>query len=154
VLHPDNGGPMKGATLLATLERLEVLASFSRPVASNGNLYSEALVRTIKYRSDFPQTTRADLASASAWVAAFAAWYNNTQQHSAISFITPAQRHAGGDLALPARRDRVYNAATAGHPECWSSATRNGAGRELRQWQHIGQQSRHSLVRESSYHRK
>jgi transposase InsO family protein len=30
VLHSDNGGPMKGATMLATLQRLGVVASFSR----------------------------------------------------------------------------------------------------------------------------
>ena len=31
VLHADNGGPMKGATMVVTLERLGVLPSFSRP---------------------------------------------------------------------------------------------------------------------------
>jgi hypothetical protein len=31
VLPADNGGPMKGATLLATLQRLGVMPSFSRP---------------------------------------------------------------------------------------------------------------------------
>ena len=36
-LHSDNGAPMKGATLLATLERLGVAASFSRPAVSDDN---------------------------------------------------------------------------------------------------------------------
>jgi len=35
VYHADNGGPMKGATMLATLERLGVAPSFSRPRVSN-----------------------------------------------------------------------------------------------------------------------
>ena len=43
VLHADNGGPMKGATMLATLERLGVIPSFSRPSVSDDNAYSEAL---------------------------------------------------------------------------------------------------------------
>ena len=30
VLHADNGGPMKGGTMLSTMERLGVAASFSR----------------------------------------------------------------------------------------------------------------------------
>jgi hypothetical protein len=30
VLHSDNGGPMKGATMLATLQRLGVVPSFKR----------------------------------------------------------------------------------------------------------------------------
>ena len=35
VLHPDNGGPMKASAMVATLERLGVLPSFSRPRVSN-----------------------------------------------------------------------------------------------------------------------
>jgi len=31
VLHSDNGSPMNGATMLATLQRLGVVPSFSRP---------------------------------------------------------------------------------------------------------------------------
>jgi transposase InsO family protein len=52
-LHSDNGGPMKGATMLATLQRLGVVASFSRPRVSEDNPYSEALFRTLKYRPGF-----------------------------------------------------------------------------------------------------
>ena len=37
VLHSDNGAPMKGATFLATLEKLGVQSSFSRPRVSNDN---------------------------------------------------------------------------------------------------------------------
>jgi len=46
VFHADNGGPMKGSTMLATLQRLGVIASFSRPSVSDDNPYSEALFRT------------------------------------------------------------------------------------------------------------
>ena len=37
VLHSDNGSPMKGATMLATLQKLGVIPSFSRPACSNDN---------------------------------------------------------------------------------------------------------------------
>ncbi len=37
VLHSDNGSPMKGATMLATLQQLGVIPSFSRPACSNDN---------------------------------------------------------------------------------------------------------------------
>ena len=40
VLHADNGSPMKGATMLATLERLGVIPSFSRPAVSDDNPFS------------------------------------------------------------------------------------------------------------------
>ncbi|SNX67529.1 integrase-like protein [Cereibacter ovatus] len=49
VLHADNGSPMKGATMKVTMERLGVIASFSRPRVSNDNPFSEALFRTCKY---------------------------------------------------------------------------------------------------------
>jgi transposase InsO family protein len=48
VLHSDNGSPMKGATMLATLQRLGVVPSFSRPSVSNDNPYSESLFGTMK----------------------------------------------------------------------------------------------------------
>ncbi|WP_159078744.1 DDE-type integrase/transposase/recombinase [Orrella marina] len=35
ILHSDNGSPMKGATMLATLQRLGVVPSFSRPSVSD-----------------------------------------------------------------------------------------------------------------------
>jgi hypothetical protein len=56
VLHADNGGPMKGATMLATLQRLGVVPSFSRPSVSDDNPYSEALFRTLKYCPEYPST--------------------------------------------------------------------------------------------------
>jgi transposase InsO family protein len=37
VLHSDNGGPMKGSTMLATLQWLGIVPSFSRPRGSDDN---------------------------------------------------------------------------------------------------------------------
>ena len=125
VLHADNGGPMKGATMVATLERLGVLASFSRPSVSNDNPFSESLFRTLKYRPEYPAQPFADLATARAWVRAFVHWYNTEHLHSAIRFVTPDDRHAGRDLALLAARHLVYERARARSPERWSGAVRN-----------------------------
>lgn len=125
VLHADNGSPMKGATMVTTLERLGVLPSFSRPGVSNDNPFSEALFRTLKYCPAFPTQPFADLAAASAWVAAFVQWYNHDHQHSAIRFVTPEQRHTGRDVALLAQRHTLYTAARDRTPERWSGATRN-----------------------------
>lgn len=125
VLHADNGGPMKGATMVATLERLGVLPSFSRPRVSNDNPFSESLFRTLKYRPEYPAQPFVDLAAARAWVSAFVRWYNTTHLHSGIRFVTPADRHAGRDVALLAARHIVYAAAHRRHPERWSGRTRN-----------------------------
>jgi transposase InsO family protein len=66
VLHSDNGSPMKGATMLATLQRLGVVPSFSRPSVSDDNPYSEALFRTLKYCPEYPSTGFATVADARA----------------------------------------------------------------------------------------
>lgn len=125
VLHADNGSPMKGATMLATLERLGVVASFSRPSVSNDNAYSEALFRTLKYRPAFPRGPFATRTDAITWMTAFVQWYNTHHQHSALRFVTPAARHAGTDHAQLAARRALYARARNRTPTRWRGATRN-----------------------------
>lgn len=126
VLHQDNGGPMKGATLKATLETLGVLASYSRPRVSDDNPFSEALFRTLKYRPEYPNKPFESLEAARKWVAEFVRWYNEEHLHSAIGFVTPTSRHRGTDLAILENRRAVYEAARRRHPERWS--------RHVRKW--------------------
>ena len=125
VLHSDNGSPMKGATMLATLQALGVRPSFSRPAVSNDHPYSESLFKTLKYRPTYPQRPFADLLAARQWVGTFVHGYNEDPRHSAIGFVTPAERHAGRDTALLRKRVEVYEAAKEKHPERWSGTTRN-----------------------------
>ena len=124
-LHSDNGSPMKGATLLATLHDLGVIPSFSRPSVSNDNPYSESLFRTLKYRPEYPEDVFTNLHGARTWVRWFVDWYNNQHLHSSIQFLTPAQRHAGLDAEILARREQVYRDARARHPQRWSGNIRN-----------------------------
>jgi transposase InsO family protein len=124
-LHSDNGGPMKGSTMLATLERLGVVPSFSRPRVSGDNPYSEALFRTLKYRPAYPKGPFEDIEAARRWVADFVDWYNHNHLHSSIRFVTPADRHAGRDRAILAERGVVYRKAKARKPERWSGSVRN-----------------------------
>jgi len=125
VLHSDNGSPMKGATMLATLQALGVAPSFSRPAVSNDNPYSESLFKTMKYRPAYPHQAFEDLLAARQWVGVFVQWYNHEHRHSAIRFVTPAQRHEGLDVPLLEKRAIVYEAAKQQRPERWSGATRN-----------------------------
>ena len=98
-VHADNGGPMKGATMLAALQRVGSVPSFSRPSVSHDNPFSESLFRTLKYGPLYPTTPCARLDAARAWVATFMPWSHDEQLHRGIRFTTPASR--------------------------WSSATRN-----------------------------
>ncbi len=125
VLHSDNGGPMKGSTMLATLKRLGIVESFSRPHVSDDNPYSESLFRTLKYRPTYPRGAFASIEAAREWVADFVAWYNTEHLHSAIGFVTPDDRHTGKDEAIFAKRERIYQTARKRNPERWAGDTRN-----------------------------
>ena len=125
VLHSDNGSPMKGATMLSTLQRLGVMPSFSRPSVSDDNPYSEALFKTLKYHPGFPDKPFDSLQEARQWVAGFQQWYNEGHRHSGLKFVTPAQCHRGEDAAILERRHALYVAAKENQPERWSGPTRN-----------------------------
>lgn len=90
---------MKGATMLATLQRLGVMPSFSRPSVSNDNPFSEALFKTLTYQPGAPSQPFANLEAARQWVAGFVIWYNEEHRHGALPFVTPGQRHRGEDHA-------------------------------------------------------
>lgn len=125
VLHADNGGPMKGATMLATLHKLGVVPSFSRPSVSNDNPYSESLFRTMKYRPEYPLKPFENLDQAQAWVDGFVFWYNTQHLHSAIRYVTPDDRHFGREESILSNRRKVYKTAREQNPERWSNEIRN-----------------------------
>lgn len=124
VLHADNGAPMKSQTLQAKLYELGITPSHSRPRVSNDNPFSESLFRTLKYCPSWPSQGFESLESARQWVEKFMHWYNNEHRHSAIRFVTPAQRHAGRDAEILSRRKQVYEMAKQRNPHRWSGETR------------------------------
>ena len=124
-IHADNDGPMKGATMLATMQKLGIMPSFSRPSVSNDNPFSEALFKTLKYCPQYPSLPFLSIESAREWVATFVAWYNEDHLHSAISFTTPSSRHSGEDSLILQKRAEVYRKARVNKPLRWSQNTRN-----------------------------
>ncbi len=125
VLHSDNGGPMKGATMLATLHKLGVVPSFSRPSVSNDNPYSESLFRTMKYRPEYPLKPFENIEQAQSWVDGFVFWYNTQHLHSSIRYVTPDDRHFGREEHILANRRKVYEKARSQNPNRWSKNIRN-----------------------------
>lgn len=125
VLHSDNGGPMKGSTMLATLQRLGVVPSFNRPGVSNDNPFSESLFRTLKYRPEYPSQPFASEQGAQRWVDTFVDWYNTEHLHSEIRFVTPDDRHYGRETAILNKRKEVYAQARQKNPNRWTGQTRN-----------------------------
>lgn len=127
VLHSDNGSPMKGATMLATLYQLGITPSNSRPRVSNDNPYAESIFKTLKYRPNYQPKGFSTLGEARLWCSNFVNWYRNEHHHSGIKFLTPSQRHTGDGDAILNNRRKVYEEAKANHPERWN-------GRDTRNW--------------------
>ncbi len=125
VLNSDNGSAMKGSTMLAAMQNLGGMPSFSRPRASNDNACAEALFRTAKYCPLWPERPFDTLEEARDRVNRFTSWYNHEHCHSALKFVTPVQRHTGHADALLAKRTELYKSARARHPERWSGDIRN-----------------------------
>jgi len=126
-LHGDNGKPVKNASLHAMMLKQEIQPTHSRPRVSNDNAHAEALFRTVKYHPSLPERAFESLEESQKWVMKFVAWYNHEHRHKGIGFVTPAQKHAGLDVAILQSRTAVYEAAKAKHPARWN-------GRNTRKW--------------------
>jgi len=147
-LHADNGGPMKGATMLATLEKLGVAASFSRPRVSNDNPYSESLFKTLKYCPKYPDRF-SNINEAKSWVIMFIDWYNN-HQHSGIKFVTPNERHQELDIEILEKRKEVYSKAKNKNPERWNNRATRNWDREEKVYLNCLQKKREIDIRKAS----
>jgi len=124
LLHSDNGNPMRGSTILSTLQQLGVSPSFSRPRVSDDNPYSEALFKTLKYKINYPKFFKS-LSESRSWIADFVDWYNTDHMHSGIGMITPEQRHSGKSDRIMAKRNRVMLKALNQNPSRWSNKIKN-----------------------------
>jgi transposase InsO family protein len=124
-LHSDNGGPMKGATMLVTMQWLGVVPSFSRPSVSNDNPFSESMFRTLKYCPQYPSQPFENIEAARDWVKKFVLWYNKVHLHSGIKFVTPDSKHKSEDIEILKKRNDIYKIAREKNQNRWSGETRN-----------------------------
>lgn len=67
-VHSDSRARMKGETMLAMMQKLNVTASRSRPSVSSDNPYSESLFHTIKHRPAPPLKPFEDVVQARRWL--------------------------------------------------------------------------------------
>lgn len=125
VLHSDNAGIFKAQTFQALLENLGIIPSYSRSRVSNDNAFSEALFKTVKHVNTYPDSGFTTIEEARAWVKKFVYLYNTHFLHSGIKYVTPYQRHYGLDKEILLKRDAVYQAVRAVHPERWTGNTRD-----------------------------
>ena len=115
-VHSDNGGPMKGLTLVAFLTQMKVGLSFSRPRVSDDNPYIESFFGTLKSNVRFPSHFLS-LSHARDWLASFIHWYNTEHRHSGIGYVTPHQKHTGQDIQIFKTRQLTLDKAYAANPQ-------------------------------------
>jgi putative transposase len=116
VLHSDNGMPMRGSTMISTLQWLGVVPSFSRPHVSDDNPYSEGQFRTMKYRPEFPDRFGC-IQDSRAFSQGFFRWYNEEHHHSGLALLTPAMVHYEQTPLILEQRQSVLDGAYRVHPE-------------------------------------
>jgi transposase InsO family protein len=114
-VHADNGGPMKGVTLTAFLNGMDIGLSYSRPRVSDDNPFIESFFKTLKYNVSYPGHF-ATLEKARQWFGDFINFYNTKHLHSGIAYVTPYQKHSGLDIAIFEKRQETLNSAARKYP--------------------------------------
>ena len=121
-VHADRGSSMTSKPVALLLADLGVAKTHTRPYTSTdtilaqGNPYSEAQFKTLKYRPGFP-TRFGSIQDARTFCQAFFRWYNHEHRHSGIAYMTPAALHYGTAHMLHDKRQTVLAQAYAAHPE-------------------------------------
>jgi putative transposase len=87
---------------------------------SNDNPFIETFFKTLKYSTKYPGRFE-DIHQARDWFAAFVHWYNMQHLHSALGYVTPAQRRAGEDKILFKKRNQTIEKARERYPQRWGS---------------------------------
>ena len=137
ILHADRGSSMKSKAVALLLSDLGITKSHSRPYVSDDNPFSEAQIKTLKYRPGFPERF-GSIQDAKSFCRTFFNWYNNAHYHSGLNWLTPAMVHSGQTGPVLARRQHALDRARRQHPERFVNAPRKvardrravGAGRD------------------------
>jgi hypothetical protein len=111
ILHGDNGATRKATTVFVMLNWLGIASSHSRPRVSNNNPYAGHCSAPLNTAPEFPERGFSDLDAARDWAGRLVHWYNHEHRHSAIRYITPAERYAGADHALLRAPHDLYQRA-------------------------------------------
>jgi len=115
-LHADRGSSMKSKPVALLLTDLGITKTHSRPYTSNDNPYSEAHLKTLKYRPEFPRRF-GSIQDARFFCQTFFTWYNSAHRHSGIGYMTPESVHYGHAKDIMDARQVVLLEAYDAHPE-------------------------------------
>jgi Integrase core domain len=111
---PSTSSHFRVTRLATATARSGIPADFRRHV-SNGNPYSEAQFKTLKYRSAFPARFPS-VEAARAHCQEFFPWYNNEHRHGGPRLHTAADIHHGHAPAVQAARVQVGMSTSSASP--------------------------------------
>ena len=85
----------------------DIKPSCFRQRVSDDNPYAGTSLYIAKYRPEVPVQGFTGLDAVQEWALRFVHRHNEVHSHSALLYVTPAQRHAGQDRALLAARHEI-----------------------------------------------
>lgn len=102
----DRGTQMKSHYTRSYFGLLDIEQLFGRPGTPNDNARIEALFGNVKTHPFYPGRFKS-FEEAYEWCRDWFDWYNNEHHHSALEFVTPAQRHSGEHVRILEDRRRL-----------------------------------------------
>jgi transposase InsO family protein len=108
----DRGTQMKSRYSRRYFALLDIEQLFGRPGTPNDNARIEALFSNLKTHPFYPGRFKT-FEEALAWCRDWFEWYNNEHHHSALGFVTPAQRHSGEHVRILEERRRLREESLA-----------------------------------------
>ena len=115
VLHSNNGPAMRAVDTLAMLKARGVTVLQSRPRESNDNQPSDNFFASLNIHMGLDSQCYESVEECTKAVSKAVAQYNN-EHHRGINFVTPAERHAGRDHEVMAKRKATLEQAKAQNP--------------------------------------
>ena len=118
VLHSNNGPAMRAVDTLAMLKARGVTVLQSCPRESNDNQPSDNFFASLNIHMGLDSQCYESVEECTKAVSKAVAHYNN-EHHRGINFVTPAERHAGRDHEVMAKRKATLEQAKAQNPNRW-----------------------------------
>lgn len=106
----DRGTQMKAKSIGQFFKDLGIVQEFARYRTPEDNCFIESWFKTVKYEKLYREELE-DPLEVKEVVAGFIDYYNNERLHQGIGFVTPAQRHAGLDGEIIAKRKEALEKA-------------------------------------------
>ena len=115
VIHSDRGNPMIAKKTQVLLDTLNIKRSYSRPRVSDDNPFIEALNKTLKYDSTYPDFFLSEY-HVKQWMTPWVHTYHH-RPHRGLNGFTPHQAYTGSWVEVQSQRTTALASYYQVHPE-------------------------------------